>query len=137
MEEKSFIPELTSVHDIQAFVNRTLSGKIRDKSRCLKIDLIVEEIVVNIINYGFADRDGGVITVTIADQSSDRAVLAFIDNGIPFNPLEKEPPDTQASLENRQPGGLGVFLVKQIASAIHYDRKDGFNRLTLEIDLTQ
>ncbi len=134
MGHKSFIPELESVHGIQAFVNESLADHINDPGRCLKIDLVVEEISVNIIKYGLRDRPEGELLVATAVHD-DHAVLTFKDNGPEFNPLKSEPPDTSAGLEKRKPGGLGVFLVRQIADRIYYSREDGHNTLRLEFDI--
>lgn len=135
MDQKSFNPVLESVHEIQTFVNEKLSGHIDDSKKCLKIELMVEEISVNIIRYGLRDQSDGKLNVAVSVHA-DHATLTFIDNGPAFNPLQTETPDLKADLKTRRPGGLGIFLVRQIANDIHYARENALNRLALKIDLT-
>ena len=65
------------------------------------------------------------------DGESLTASLTFIDSGVPYNPLEKDDPDTTLSAEDRKIGGLGIFLVKKSMDDMRYESKDGKNILTL------
>ena len=99
-----------------------------------KIDLVIEEIVVNIVNYGFKGIKNGIIDITI-NESDHNIILEISDNGVAFNPLEKKQPDVTAGLDKRIPGGLGIFFVKQIAEEIQYTRKDNKNMIRLFLNL--
>ncbi len=134
MERNSFKPKIESVHAIQEFVKKSLSGINTDESKLFKIDLLIEELVVNIVNYGCKGMDNGSIEVMI-NESKKGIVLQISDNGIEFNPLDLKSPDVSAGIENRQPGGLGVFFVKQIAKDIEYVYKDNKNCLRLFLDI--
>lgn len=93
------------------------------------LHLVVEEIVVNIVNYAYpVGADGEVSIDVIATPSAIE--LSFSDCGVPFNPLEKEDPDTTLSAEERPIGGLGIFLVKQMMDSVNYRYEDGRNILT-------
>ena len=95
----------------------------------LQIRLCVEEVVTNICNYAYEDGAGGVmVTTKIVDGMLH---IIFQDSGVPFNPLVKEDPDTTLSAEDRDIGGLGIFLCKQLMTEIHYEHKDTYNILTL------
>ncbi|MBR7061205.1 MAG: ATP-binding protein [Eubacterium sp.] len=95
----------------------------------LQIDLSVEEIFVNIANYAYGDETG---EAEIQLSKTGNAVsIVFIDSGIPYNPLEKEDPDTTLSAEERKIGGLGIFLVKKNMNDVLYEYKNGQNILTL------
>ena len=95
----------------------------------MKIDLSVEEIYVNIANYAYG---GGKGDAQISIENNDGNVkIVFSDSGTPYNPLEKPDPDTTLSSEERQIGGLGVFLVKKNMDDVTYEHKNGKNVLTM------
>ncbi len=134
METASYKPEIESIRDIQKFVKTKLSRINNDESKLFKIDLIIEEIVINIVNYGCKGIENSFINVMI-DNSDKKLILEISDNGVAFNPLEQKAPDITSGIETRRPGGLGIFLVKQIAKEIHYARKDNKNIIRLCLDL--
>ncbi|SLM32857.1 Predicted anti-sigma F protein (E-sigma F) [Desulfamplus magnetovallimortis] len=101
----------------------------------LSISLIVEEIAVNIINYAYDTEESQTITIEF-DKDSDHIYISFIDTGYAFDPLSAEEPDTTKDLNDRQIGGLGLFLVKQMADDIKYNRCDNKNILTVTLNLT-
>lgn len=87
---------------------------------------MVEEIVVNIVNYAQSDY---LDVEIIRDKKS--MTLRFHDGGVPFNPLEKEFPDFSIPLEDREIGGLGIFLVIKNMDAVTYEHTEGENILTI------
>ena len=95
-----------------------------------KLRLAVEEAVVNVISYAYPEGTEGDVTIKIM---SDGHTLRFqiIDTGVPFDPTKKEKADTTLSIEERQIGGLGIFLVRELMDTINYERVDGKNILTL------
>ena len=97
-----------------------------------QIDLAVEEIFVNIAHYSGSDE--AVINCTYEVSGAGIGILqiVFIDSGKPFNPLEKEDPDITLSVEDRQIGGLGIYMVKNIMDSVTYEHTDGQNILTVE-----
>ncbi len=93
------------------------------------IDLCVEEIFVNIAHYAYPDGTG-FAEMRISEE--DGAVtFVFIDSGIPYNPLQKTDPDVTLSAEDRQIGGLGIFLVKKNMDSVSYRYEDGKNVFTM------
>lgn len=96
--------------------------------RIIKLTLLSEEIITNIINYAYKDG-GGTIEVGLAD-SETAVLLTFADSGAEFNPLLKDPPDITQGVEERQVGGLGIFLALELAENISYKRTDSRNILT-------
>ncbi len=94
-----------------------------------QIELICEEIFVNICNYSYDNNDGDVKINVSTDEKS--ITFSFIDSGKEFNPLKKEKPNTHLPLEERQIGGLGIFMVKKLADDINYEYKDKKNILTI------
>jgi serine/threonine-protein kinase RsbW len=134
MNIKSFSPRIESVHEIQEFVREPFLALGAGEKKLMKIDLLVEEIVVNIVRYGGMAVESGFIDVAI-DTVDHKIILEISDNGLAFNPLEQEGPDLTAGLDERRPGGLGIFFVKQIAAEIRYQRRDHKNHLRLCLDI--
>ncbi|MFA5904554.1 MAG: ATP-binding protein [Desulfobacula sp.] len=134
MKKKSFAQDIDSVRQIQEFVREFLSTRCSNENRLLKIDLVIEEIIVNIVQYGDTDIQNSAIDVEV-DVADNNIILEISDGGPSFNPLELENPDIKAGLDQRRPGGLGIFFVKQIANEIQYERKDNRNILKLCLDL--
>ncbi len=134
MNQSSYKAKIESINEIQNFVKKRISHINNDESKLYMIDLLIEEIVVNIINYGFKEAEEGFINVMV-DTANEDLVVEISDNGIPFSPLDQKAPDLSISIENRHPGGLGIFLVKQIAKDIEYVRKNNNNILRLYLDL--
>lgn len=98
----------------------------------MQLDLAVEEIFINIANYAYAPEIGKA-TVRVEVSNDPVAVtITFVDRGVPYDPLKKEDPDVTLSAEDRQIGGLGIFLTKKIMDDVSYEYKDGQNVLTLK-----
>ena len=97
----------------------------------MQIDVAVDEIFTNISSYAYTPGVGEA-TVEITKRDSESQVeLTFIDSGVPYNPLEKADPDVTLSAEERQIGGLGIFMVKRTMDEMTYEYKDGKNILTI------
>lgn len=95
-----------------------------------KIRLCVEEVEENILCYS------GTTWIELKVWTEDsRLNISFTDGGIKFNPLEKSEPDINATIENREIGGLGIFICKKMMSEIIYTYKDRSNSLVLKLDL--
>ena len=98
------------------------------------VKLSIEEMVVNTIYYGYADEKAHTIEVRL-DLRGDQLKVRIIDDGKAFDPRDAKEPDTTAALKDRQLGGLGVHLVKNLMDHIEYRREAGRNRLTLTKNL--
>ncbi len=98
-----------------------------------KIDVCLEEIYVNIASYAYGDKKG-IVEVSV-DKNDSEVILKFADEGISYNPLQKEDPDITLPLEERPIGGLGIFMVKEICKDIEYKREDDKNILILKFDI--
>ena len=97
-----------------------------------RVHLVLEELSLNIMNYGYADSDGDKqIEITLASDA-ETLTITIVDEGRPFDPIKDAPePNTDAAVEDRQIGGLGVYLVKTMMDEMHYRREKGKNRLIL------
>ena len=106
------------------------------EKKCFDILIIVDELATNIISYAF--NDGQEHTFTIMIEKENEAVhLQLSDGGIPFDPLKSSVPDTDAPLENRKIGGLGIFFVKQLSARIDYARIENKNQLDIFVSLKE
>ena len=94
-----------------------------------KLTLVVEEIFVNVANYAYPPKTGD-IEIYFRKSAEDELEFKFVDNGTPFNPLEKADPNIELSAEDRPIGGLGIFMVKNIMSSVEYEYKNNQNILT-------
>lgn len=95
-----------------------------------------DELLNNTISYGFRGRETGLITVDVGLVGSLMTVT-ISDDGKAFDPLQAEAPDTGRSTQQRQIGGLGIYLVRQAMDAVRYERLDDRNVLTLEKTITE
>ncbi|GHV21547.1 histidine kinase [Spirochaetia bacterium] len=95
--------------------------------------LSIEELFVNITSYAYDNSSGtvNILFTTTDNESKIKLCITFIDKGKPFNPLLSDDPDTTKPLEERNPGGLGIFLVKKNVDEIKYTYEDSCNKLTI------
>ena len=127
-EIKNHLSELTRLGDRLAGFGR-LSGLPR---KCIfEINLCLDELLTNIISYGFTDTREHFIKISIIRHESV-LILHIEDDGIPFNPEKLEKPRLSPNIENRKVGGLGVYFIKELVDDIRYQRRDGKNKLTLK-----
>ena len=134
MAELEIDAVMDNLQQVFDFVTGELSTRTNDKKLIRKIKLCVEEIFTNISSYAYHPSTGSAkIMVRVEGNPVPiRVFLTFIDNGQPFDPLSEEAPDTEAELEDRNPGGLGIFLVKNNVDGISYEYSEGQNILTIE-----
>lgn len=94
------------------------------------LQLALDEIVSNIIKYGYDDADTHLIRISCTVKD-DFLEMEIFDDSRPFNVLERPDPDTAATLEARPIGGLGIFLIKKLLDAHEYTREGNINHLVL------
>ena len=96
-----------------------------------QVDLVLEELIVNTVNYGYDDDSRHEIEVTLTSDE-DVFTVEIIDDGHAFNPLKDAPePDLDAGIEDRPIGGLGIHLMRVMMDDVHYRREANKNHLTL------
>ena len=98
----------------------------------MQIDLAIDELFGNIANYAYNPETGDATVRLEVEEDPLSVIITFSDNGKPFNPLEAKEPDTTLSAEERQIGGLGIFIVKKYMDMIDYDYRDGQNILRIK-----
>ncbi len=96
-----------------------------------KVNLVLEELTLNIMNYGYEDDAVHLIEVSVsADEES--VTIEIVDDGRPFNPIIDAPqPDLNASIMDRKVGGWGIHIVRTIMDVVTYERDENKNRMKL------
>lgn len=95
-----------------------------------RLELALEEALVNVVFYAYPHAQGAV-EVSL-EKTPSRFTLQIRDWGLPFNPLEEAPSvDREASLEKREVGGLGIYLIRNIMDEVSYVREEGANIFTM------
>ena len=118
--------------EVQAFVAEHLETADCSIKAQMQIGLAVEEIFVNIASYAYTPEKGlAKVRVEVSDEPVSVSIT-FVDSGTPYDPLAKEDPDVKLSAEDRDVGGLGIFMTKKAMDEISYVYKDGHNILTLK-----
>ena len=132
MAEKEFVAKVDELPNVISFVESELEKFEFDMKIIMQFNLVVEELFVNIANYAYQDQENGKCKVGLEYNKDKQEVrLSFEDNGIKFNPLEKEDPDIDLPVEEREIGGLGILLVKKNMDNVEYKYEDHKNILIL------
>ncbi|MEE8120787.1 MAG: SpoIIE family protein phosphatase, partial [Anaerolineales bacterium] len=100
------------------------------QSVAMKFNVIFDELLSNVISYAYDDDDEHDIEVRM-ERVGKRLTVTITDDGVPFNPLSEEKPDTDLSLEDREIGGLGIHLVRNLVDDVSYQRRIGKNVMTM------
>lgn len=123
-----FKADVLELDNVLSYVHSIVDKKIEQK-QSMKLDVVIEELFVNIAKYAYDDT-GDVLIEVLFDKN--KLILTFVDEGNPFNPLERDDPDTSLSSDERQIGGLGIFMVKKMMDKVKYEYKDNKNILIIE-----
>lgn len=127
--EITVIPENNNIDKVFSFIDESLKEFDIIPKHKFQLELAVEEIFVNIVNYSNADSVRVMATVF---EEPLVVSIQFIDDGIKFNPLEKEDADVHLDIEEKPIGGLGLILVKKNVDEISYEYLDNKNSLTIK-----
>ena len=126
-ETLDIAPALESLPEVTTWIEEALEKHDAPMKVIAQVNVAVDEVFSNIARYSGASA----VTVTCAVESG-KAVLSFSDDGQPYDPTQKEDPDTSLSAEERSIGGLGIFMVKKTMDRVFYEYRDGRNILKLE-----
>ena len=123
--------EVSHINDVTAFVEKELERLGCSMKTTIQINVAIDELFSNIVHYGYPDCKGPV-TVKVVEKETPHAVcIRFEDEGIPYNPLQKEDPDVSLNADERQIGGLGIFMVKKTMDDLKYKYENGKNIMTI------
>ena len=117
--------KIESLPELFSFINNQCDRHLITSKDRFPIMLIVEELVTNICDYAYPNREGD-FEVDI-EFLSDRCLIKITDSGNPFDPTKVQKPDTTSSLAERKIGGVGIFLVRENADEFQYERIEDKN----------
>lgn len=131
MKELTIDATIDNVAAVTAFVDEQLEQLNCPMKTQYQVDVAIDELFGNIANYAY-NPDVGAATVRVEVTKNPLAVvITFIDNGVPYDPLAKADPDVTLSVEKREIGGLGIYMVKKSMDDVSYEYKDGKNILKI------
>jgi anti-sigma regulatory factor (Ser/Thr protein kinase) len=128
---KNNIDEINRLHTFIEEVGETFELPMKV---VLNLNLVLEEAVTNVIMYAYPQEQNEHIYLT-AKKQDDRLVFVLTDSGIAFDPTQTPDADITLCADERQIGGLGIFLIRKIMNEVKYERIDDKNVLTLEKEL--
>ena len=131
MEQQTFDAVIASLPEVTLFIDEWLETVDCGMKAQTQIDLAVDELFTNIASYAYAPGSGKATVRLDFDEVSRVASITFIDSGIPYDPLKKPDPDVTLSAEEREIGGLGIYLAKKATDKMDYRRENGLNILTI------
>ena len=131
VESRTFPAKTESLTDVLAFTEQIL-----EKYQCsMKIQtaicVAIEEVFVNVAHYAYGEAEGDVKFDITFDKDTRTATFRMADKGVPFDPLKKPEPDITLSAEEREIGGLGIFITKKTMDQVNYAYENGENILTM------
>ena len=134
MQELLIEAKTENLNAVLEFVNAQLEAVDCPMKTQTQFAIAVEEVFVNIAHYAYKTADnqhpeigGAAIRVTVGDEVR----IEFEDKGKPYNPLEKDDPDITVGADEREIGGLGIYMVKNFMDAVEYRREDNKNILLI------
>ena len=132
MKELTIATTVENIETVTDFVNEQLEALDCPMKAQMQIDIAIDELFGNIAHYAY-HPDVGNATVRVEVTEEPLAVIVtFIDKGMPYDPLRAVEPDITLSAEERNLGGLGIYMVKKSMDEITYEYKDGKNILSIK-----
>ena len=129
MKELNIASTVENIETVTDFVNEQLEDLDCPMKAQMQIDIAIDEIFGNIAHYAYHPGVGEA-TVRVEVIEDPHAVeITFVDKGVPYDPLAKADPDTTLSAEEREIGGLGIYMVKKSMDGMAYEYVDGQNIL--------
>ena len=131
MTKKTFPAKTESLSEVLGFVEETLEGFECPMKIQTAICVAIEEVFVNVAHYAYPNGEGDMSLHIGFDDQSRTITFRMTDKGVPFDPLKKPDPDITLSAEDREIGGLGIFITKKTMDSLTYAYEDGENILTM------
>ena len=123
---------LDNIPAVTDFVDARLEAVDCPMRAMAQINVAIDELFSNIVRYAYHPATGPATVRVELKNDPLCAVVTFMDHGVPYDPLNAEEPDTTLSAEEREMGGLGIFMVKKTMDDINYEYRDGHNILTIK-----
>ena len=128
---RTFPAKIDALSDVLGFVEETLEGYDCPMKVQMAVCVAIEEIFVNVAHYAYGDGEGDMTIGMEFDDASRTVTFRMADKGKPFDPLQKPDPDITLSAEDREIGGLGIFITKKTMDTVTYAYENGENVLTM------
>jgi sigma-B regulation protein RsbU (phosphoserine phosphatase) len=136
MGMKTFPADVNYLGEAQDFIRDIMKEAGAADDAAVRVELAVEEVFVNIALYAYeGSKRRGDIAIR-CEAGPDAVFLEFTDSGAPFNPLERKAPDISLGAGEREPGGLGIFMIRKIMDEVEYRREGEKNVLSMRRGLT-
>lgn len=135
MKELTIDATVKNIAAVTAFVDGQLEELGCPMKAQMQIDIAIDELFGNIAHYAYNPEVGPATVRVDVLQEPLSVVVTFIDNGVPYDPLAKEDPDVALPAEEREIGGLGIYMVKKSMDEISYEYKDGQNILRIKKEI--
>ena len=131
MMNKTFPAKIEALSDVLGFVDQTLESYECSMKIQTAICVAIEEVFVNVAHYAYGEGEGDMTLGIGFDEESRTITFQMRDKGVPFDPLKKPDPDITLSAEDREIGGLGIFITKKTMDTVTYSYENGENILTM------
>ena len=131
MTNKTFPAKIELLNEVLGFVEEMLEGFECPMKIQMAICVAIEEVFVNIAHYAYPESVGDMTLHIGLDEESRAITFRVTDKGVPFDPLKKPDPDITLSAEEREIGGLGIFITKKTMDSLSYSYENGENILTM------
>lgn len=132
MKELNISATIENIAAVTAFVDEQLEELDCPMKTQLQVDVAIDELFGNIAHYAYNPEVGAATVRVEVTENPLSVVITFIDNGVPYDPLAKADPDVTLSAEEREIGGLGIYMVKKSMDDISYEYKNGQNILRIK-----
>ena len=131
MKELDINATIENVPTVVEFVDEQLEMLGCPMNAQIQIDIAIDELFSNIARYAYNPEVGAATVRVEVVEDPMAVVVTFIDNGVPYDPLSREDPDVTLSADEREVGGLGIYLVKKSMDEISYRYENGSNILSI------
>ena len=132
MKEMTIAATVENIDAVTAFVDGQLEMLNCPMKAQMQINIAIDELFSNIAHYAYHPGVGPATVRVEVVEDPMAVVITFIDEGVPYDPLSTEDPDTSLSAEERQIGGLGIYMVKKSMDEVVYEYKEGRNILRIK-----
>jgi anti-sigma regulatory factor (Ser/Thr protein kinase) len=136
MGMRTFPADVDFLGAAQDFIRNIMKEAGVSDDEAARVELAAEEVFVNIALYAYKESESRGDIAIRCEAGPKSVFLEFADGGTPFNPIERKLPDVSLAAEEREPGGLGIFMVRKIMDAIEYRREEGRNVLSMSKNIT-
>jgi anti-sigma regulatory factor (Ser/Thr protein kinase) len=128
---QSFSADIAEMENVYSFIKRYFEAYNVTGRVVLLMEMAADEIFSNIVKYAYAEPRGAKVEMEL-DVRDGAVEMIFRDNGVPFDPLKAGPSPLAPDAHAKEPGGLGIHLVKSTLDELSYLRENGINVLTLK-----